>query len=475
MRFIATALHSNKIITSINFAYNNISDDGAKDISIALGTNTSVTTMNLTDNDIGDDGAKALVTALAFNDTITTIYLHNNNIGDEGINAVDGALAANKNKMTKFKSSIEAKDADALATVMNATTKLAFCNMNLGIEDMRFIATALHSNKTVTSINFAYNNISDDGAKDIATALGTNTSVTTLNVGHNDIGDDGASALANMLVTNESIMNIKLSTNKISDDGAKEISIALGTNTSVITLGLTDNAIGDDGASALADVLVTNKTLMNIELSGNIGANYFASIFAAHADPRMWAISFETLLLVNDQAKKLFKEDFESKTMRDVNAKIIIPVCRKEKRSYALSTNECGLKTDVFVSHSWDERFGDFVECIKQAYENKLRKPNLWICAFGLLQGNFEEIKSQLGTGRGALDQSPFVKALKGASNYLVVRNCTTDLCARIWCILEFVYAKEFELIPDKTIVTGPDTFADTNISCYDAESYDPR
>merc|ERR1740124_1910403 len=318
MRFIATALHSNKTITSINFAYNNISDDGAKDISIALGTNTSVTTMNLTDNDIGDDGAKALVTALAFNDTITTIYLHNNNIGDEGINAVDGALAANKNKMTKFKSSIEAKDADALATVMNATTKLAFCNMNLGIEDMRFIATALHSNKTITSINFAYNNISDDGAKDIAITLGTNTSVITLNLGHNDIGDDGASALAHLLLT--------------------------------------------------------NKTLMNIELSDNIGANHFASIRAAHADPGMWAISFEQLLMVNDQAKKLFKEDFESKTMRDVNKEIIIPMCQKEKKSYALSTNECGLKTDVFVSHSWDERFGDFVECIKQAYENKLRK-----------------------------------------------------------------------------------------------------
>merc|ERR1740136_133491 len=209
---------------------------------------------------------------------------------------------------------------------------------------------------------------------------------------------------------------------------------------------------------------------MNVKLSGN----YFASILAAHADPRMWAISFENLLMVNDQAMKLFKGDFEGKTMRDVNEKIIIPVCRKEKKSYALSKNECGLKTDVFVSHSWDERFGDFVDCIKQAYRNKLRKPNLWICAFGLLQGNSEEIKSQLGADQGALDKSPFVRALKGASNYLVVRNCNTDLCARIWCILEFVYAKEFELIPDKTIVTGPDTFADTNISCYDAESFDP-
>ena len=108
----------------------------------------------------------------------------------------------------------------------------------------------------------------------------------------------------------------------------------------------------------------------------------------------MWAISFEKLLEVNDQANKLFKEDFEGKTMRDVNDYIIIPVCRKEKKSYAFSTNECGVKTDVFVSHSWDEWFGEFVECIKQAYQNKLRNPNLWICAFGLLQGNYEMITS---------------------------------------------------------------------------------
>jgi len=73
------------------------------------------------------------------------------------------------------------------------------------------------------------------------------------------------------------------------------------------------------------------------------------------------------------------------------------------------------------------------------------------------------------------LDQSPFVRALKGASNYLIVRNCTTDLCAKIWIILEFVYAKEFGLIPFKTIVTGPDTFADdANTSCVDATSFNP-
>ena len=132
---------------------------------------------------------------------------------------------------------------------------------------------------------------------------------------------------------------MNLAYNNINNDGGKEIAIALGTNTSVITLNLMDNAIGVDGASALVHMLLTNKTLMNIKLSSNIGANYFSSILAAHIDPQIWAIFFEKLLMVNDQAKKIFKEGFEGKTMKDVNEKSIISFCRKEKKSYALSTN----------------------------------------------------------------------------------------------------------------------------------------
>ena len=64
----------------------------------------------------------------------------------------------------KFKSSIEAKDADTLETTMN-TTKIELYNMNIGIKDMINIATVLHSNNNITSTNLAYKNINDDGAK----------------------------------------------------------------------------------------------------------------------------------------------------------------------------------------------------------------------------------------------------------------------------------------------------------------------
>jgi len=193
------------------------------------------------------------------------------------------------------------------------------------------------------------------------------------------------------------------------------------------------------------------------------------------ADPANWAISYKQLIKLRNEAEELFGEDFKSVTMRDISAKILEPLCRKNGKSYALSKNKNGLETEVFVSHSWDEDFEPFVNCICKTYGECMNKPNLWICAFALRQGNTEEIKTQLGTGEMKLDQSPFVRALQASNDYLIVRNSNKDLCSRMWCICEFYYANQLELIPDKTHITGPDTFADSKTSCEEAESFDPN
>jgi len=190
-------------------------------------------------------------------------------------------------------------------------------------------------------------------------------------------------------------------------------------------------------------------------------------------EPSMWAISFQQLLDVKKQAESMFGHNFGSKTMRDINIHIIIPVCQETNMAYALSKNIDGLETEVFVSHGWDEPFGDFVDSIQSAFHTKLVKPTLWICAFALMQGNHHKIKEQLGPGETSLEQSPFVKALKDASLYLIVRNCNSDLCDRIWVVCEIMYAKKYSFIPNKALITGPSTFADSNTSCLDAKSYD--
>jgi len=187
-------------------------------------------------------------------------------------------------------------------------------------------------------------------------------------------------------------------------------------------------------------------------------------------DPSMWAITYNQLLEVRDLAATM--ADFESMTMRDINEKIITPSCLENEKSYALSNNNEGLKIEVFVSHAWDEPFAEFVQSIEEAYRNKMTKPNLWICAFALMQGSADKITTQLGSDEIPLDQSPFVRALREAEGYLIVRNSNQDLCARVWCICEFMYAKEYGFIPHKTHVTGPGTFSKSETSCLEASSY---
>ena len=189
------------------------------------------------------------------------------------------------------------------------------------------------------------------------------------------------------------------------------------------------------------------------------------------ADSTLCAISYAQLLEVKDQAKNLYKDDYEEKTMRDVNEDIIKPICQSTHKSYAASKNPDGLKLNVFVSHSWDEPIGEFIDSIVEAFKHTLEKPTFWICAFSLLQGNFAEIQAQLGLSDTPLHESPFVRALKSADKYLVVRNRNTDLCERIWVICEFMYAREFNFIPSKTIIKGPNYFEHTTISCLDAKS----
>jgi len=186
-------------------------------------------------------------------------------------------------------------------------------------------------------------------------------------------------------------------------------------------------------------------------------------------EPSKRAISFQQLLDVNEVAKKMFSNDFESKTMRDINEKIIIPVCRETGKPYALAKNPRGLKTEWFICHNWDEPFGEFVESISSAIRNENFQPNVWICAFGLLQGSEDVIKAQL---KMPLALSPFVRALESADIFLIVRNSRTDVFNRIWCICEVMYAKKLNFIPEKTQVTGPDAFYNTDVvSCMDAQS----
>eukprot|EP00931_Biecheleriopsis_adriatica_P053418 TRINITY_DN31251_c0_g1_i3.p1 TRINITY_DN31251_c0_g1~~TRINITY_DN31251_c0_g1_i3.p1 ORF type:complete len:217 (+),score=49.27 TRINITY_DN31251_c0_g1_i3:317-967(+) len=95
----------------------------------------------------------------------------------------------------------------------------------------------------------------------------------------------------------------------------------------------------------------------------------------------------------------------------------------------------------------------------------------MFICAFALFQGNAAAVQKQLGN---SLADAPFMKALKSSKYFLVMRNSTVDLYERGWCICEIIYASQlgfFDEKADQVFVAGPDTFAESQISCLDMKT----
>lgn len=195
----------------------------------------------------------------------------------------------------------------------------------------------------------------------------------------------------------------------------------------------------------------------------------------ANDDPSLWSISYVQLLALHQEAKHFYGDTFSNSTMRDICKDIIEPLCKRHGKSYALYSNPGGLRVEAFITHSWDEPFGDFVESIHKVFQTSVKRPNLWICAFALIQGVSDDfMQEQLGIdGQFGIEASPFVLALRASKKFVVVRNSVTDLYSRIWCVCELIFANKFGLVPDNTYVTGPDDFSDSRTSCVEAQATD--
>jgi len=236
----------------------------------------------------------------------------------------------------------------------------------------------------------------------------------------------------------------------------------------------------------------------------------FASLRQPTPPASKWCITHEQLMNIEQKAMKKFSvRDYPTRTMRDVCREIIEPKCNRTGTLHALHRNPQGLAADVFASHGWDGCFSAFCQSIRNAFQTFMVKPNLWICAFALVQGENEIVSKQMGSGDQPLEESPFVQAIQSASTCCVVRNSNMDTFSRIWCVCgelhhalrhdvnlishqlttkdcqsssivshacvfhdaELICADHCGLFPTKTIVTGPGMFANMKTSVLDAQA----
>ena len=111
--------------------------------------------------------------------------------------------------------------------------------------------------------------ISDRGAQAIATALHHNSTLDTLDLSNSRISDAGSTALAQALHHNSTLDALDLSNSRISDAGSTALAQALHHNSTLDALDLSNSRISDAGSTALAQALHHNSTLRWLYLSGN--------------------------------------------------------------------------------------------------------------------------------------------------------------------------------------------------------------
>lgn len=181
-------------------------------------------------------------------------------------------------------------------------------------------------------------------------------------------------------------------------------------------------------------------------------------------DPAHWGISWSALESIENDAKQHFGSTYRDKSMWHVVQEIVKPSCAQTGAPMTLVRNGWQvLPVQDFVTHCWREPFHEFMDSLRHAYDVNVVKPNLFICAFSLFQGDVSDIEQALGQ---SIPQAPFVKALRSAERYVVVRNRMEDLYTRAWCLVEYIYAKKFGFYKDKVLITGPNDFSDSQTTC---------
>ena len=93
--------------------------------------------------------------------------------------------------------------------------------------------------------------------------------ISILDIYNSNISPDQVKKLADALKTNKTLKSLYINDNKIGDEGAKAIALALENNKTLISLELIGNNIGDEGGKALLYALTTNTTLRSLELDNN--------------------------------------------------------------------------------------------------------------------------------------------------------------------------------------------------------------
>ena len=260
---LAAALAGGARVRSLNLAFADVDDDGARVLSPGIG---SLYELNLRANGIRFAGCAALASRLA--GSLRRLCLASNPIGRNGAIALGLALPS------------------------CALEVLDVSGCSIDTEGCVVLANGVASSKTLLELLIGFNRLGPAGAAALAIALTAPTSqLVTLDLEWTSAGPAGAEAIGRALLQRDmrAMQRIDLSSNGVTAPAIVPLAAALGSSV-LHTLVLTNNArLGNGGAAALAAGLIgqPNAVLARLELGAcgirTAGALALARVLASPA------------------------------------------------------------------------------------------------------------------------------------------------------------------------------------------------
>ena len=268
---------NNTTVQSIDFSFNKITDDGAKEISEHLKCNQTLKELNLSHNEIRFKGMSYLSKCIENAIPLHYVDLSGNKSSPWGVYcaiirycSVNSLTLCGDNKMNSYvkdiisslKVNTKLQSLILCASVsrrgdMVSTTNYTKKPQNILVIDGR-LCFRTETDKRILSITINVFNIINDKCLP-----------GTVSLSNSNINDDLVCLITLGLYNNTTVKKLDLSQNKITDDGAVVISDCLKQNKFLQDLNISHNRITDYGAVAIDSCLKDNNTLKKLNLSRN--------------------------------------------------------------------------------------------------------------------------------------------------------------------------------------------------------------
>nr|XP_014349731.1 PREDICTED: ribonuclease inhibitor-like [Latimeria chalumnae] len=226
---LCSFLNQNQSLRELDLTSNKIENSGMSEICKA--DNNQLQKLSLNSCNLTSDCCEALCSFLKQNQSLRELDLTSNEIEDLGMSEI---CKADNNQLQKL--------------------SLWHCGLTAGC--CKDLASALHTNQTLTELNLGFNKLCDSGVREIRAALkDPNCKLQTLNLRNCDLTAGCCKDLTSVLYTNQTLTELNLRWNKLHDSGVRDICAALkDPNCKLQTLRLHDNGLSYNMKDELKEI-----------------------------------------------------------------------------------------------------------------------------------------------------------------------------------------------------------------------------